>query len=185
MQPPCEEYWSFQCTNYPAWPWMSLWTTVSLWSTCLDGPALPFLRKKERSCCDYRIKSMSRFWLLIFVKHVWHLLKWPICLSAVTSCAIQWALNLADQHLCVGVYVAGQYLHMRPCIWDYSVCLCVCECGCVHAPVGKSTGRYILLCHHLCSGRQQATSYTLTLYIQTHSSVCVCLFCATLKCLQF
>lgn len=143
IQPPREDYWSFQCTYYPAWPWMSLWTAV-----CLDEYVLMFLLKT--GSLDFR--EYVGFWLLIFVKYLlWDFLKVPIC-------DIEWALTLADQHLCVGVYVWEQYLHIH----THTLCVCVF----VHAHVGKSTGRYILLCHHLCPCRQQATSYTLTLSIK-------------------
>lgn len=116
IQPPHEAYWSFQCTNYPAWPWMSLWTAVCLWSTCLDSLHHRW-KKGEKQITDWHVE----FWVLLFVKQVWHPLKWPVCLSAVTSCAIEWALDLADQHL-----------HMHPCICDYSECMCVwvCMCAC-------------------------------------------------------
>lgn len=145
---------------------MSLWTAVCLWSTCLDVLRLPL--KKKRTSWLQKEEYVGFLTPDLCKTPLWHLLKWPICLSAVTSCAIEWALNLADQHLCVGVYVWEQYSHMHPCICEYSVC--VCECVCVHAHVGKSTGRYILLCHHLCSSRQQATSYTLTVSIQPHTA---------------
>ena len=97
IQPPREEYWSFQCTNYPAWPWMSLWTAVSLLIDMSRYLAVNVEKREKRSCFEN-----VGFWLLIFVKRVRHPLKWPICLSAVTSCAIEWALNLADQLLLCG-----------------------------------------------------------------------------------
>lgn len=93
-----------------------------VWMSCVT------VKKKGKKL--FWLQSMLGFWLLILVKPVWHLLKWPICPSRAASCAIQWALNLADQHLCVGVYVRGQYLHMHPCICDYSVCMCECARAC-------------------------------------------------------
>lgn len=36
-----------------------------------------------------------------------------------------------------------------------------------HVHLANITGCYALLCHHLCSGRQQATD-TFSLYIQSH-----------------
>lgn len=168
VQPPREEYWLFQCTNYPARPWMSLWTTVGLWSTCLlcllcftieNKKRKTELREQEVLTPDLCLTSLNR----------------PVCLSAVAS----WALILADRHQCVGVYVLHEgsiYIcgHAYAVSMDECVCVCKWACKRVHVLVGRSTGRYILLCHHLCSGRHQATTCTHTLSIPTQ--VCLCLW---------
>lgn len=75
-------------------------------------------------------------------------------------CATEWSLDLADQILCVGVYEGSIYI----CIHAYGIILnaCVYTCVHVHVHVGKITGWYILLCHHLRIGKKQTTSYTLT-----------------------
>lgn len=158
MQPPHEAYWLFQCTNYPAWPWMSLWTTVSLWSACLTS-----------------------FYYCYDIKNLFSP-EWPSVCFALTP-DLQWvtssqmtSLTVRSQNklwMCVWVCMRAAFtyapMHVR-LFWMH-----VHTCVCVHVHVGKITGWYILLCHHLCLGRIQTHSLpaaSALLYLQYNIKIC-------------
>lgn len=166
-QPPREDYRSFQRTNYPAWPWMSLWTAVCLWSTRLSVPPQKY---REMSGLDSSIKHIRNTFFYIFI----YINDQSVCL-AVTSCAIGWALNLAGQHLCVGVCIRHIYIcihayiiAMHVCVWMH---LCARACGQKYRSVHPALPPSVL---------KQATGHLTHTHtqpsMQTYSSVLVCFY---------
>lgn len=117
------DYRSFHCTNYPVWPWMSLWSAVRPWWTRLTVP--PSANRNKAAFDSWR--HQTRLWRCVCSHFLFH-----------KMISLLGGSGLIQHYTCI---------HASCVILP---CMCTYQCISERRRVGTSTGWYILLCGHLC-----------------------------------